>query len=553
MTNTPNEHTNDDADATRKLTISDLPSFSSDDTIASPALGYGMERKDMLSEQQEQLSSVRAKHMAPIPLDSYEQDEEEEQDEPSQPSELYPESIPDPQLDYDDSEEPLSRNEVAAVSEDRSYYVSDVATPYLSSKQAEEDIRVTKRRRTRTRVVIILVLLLVAVGAGVWAYTHKNKSEAPQDEPEYVTATITHGEFLDTLEATALIRPIDEQSVSPNISGTIASANVEEGSEVERGYVIFTLESPTIRDAVQKAQEALESAQADVDAREQTLGLANDVLNDAQKKLDEATKHREELNKRKRQTSTEGEGTNEDDVEVDVTEEVDETELHASIDRAKIEVEKAEAQLRDAQDILAAIQQTYDLAVEQQDSLVIHAPISGVVTHVNEDKAKESAAVSRSTQLCSIEDTSSLRLEIEIPEKNQKRVREGLEARITFPSIPDLSITSSVTSVEDRDGIKMAIIALEDPDERITTEMTAHASLILRSVPDSLIVPVEAVQSDEESSSYLNVLLDPSRGIVTKVPVKVIAQSSDEAAVEADNIQADNTVIVGIKNKATDK
>ena len=68
-------------------------------------------------------------------------------------------------------------------------------------------------------------------------------------------------------------------------------------------------------------------------------------------------------------------------------------------------------------------------------------------------------------------------------------------------------------------------------------------------------MPSNALHTAENGSDYLEVLLDPSRGIVTNIPVKVLANDGTKAAVEADNIQADTSVVISsipIGN-ATDK
>ena len=73
----------------------------------------------------------------------------------------------------------------------------------------------------------------------------------------------------------------------------------------------------------------------------------------------------------------------------------------------------------------------------------------------------------------------------------------------------------------------------------------------MQSIPNSLIVPLESVKTDDDNSTYLNVLLDASRGIVSKVPVRVVAKNKTQAAVSSDSIQKDNAVVLGDVDEAS--
>lgn len=494
-----------------------------DKTIASPALGYGMERRDMIEEQLigEPISTPEKPPIIPS-------DQAMPEPDPLLPT-IGPESAPNPLRKPITANKPLSRFEVAAVSEDRSYYVQDSATPYLSSAQAEEDVQQTRRRHRRMRIALVSILSVIALGVGAWAIWQNLPRVVTQTQTlKYKTATIIKEEFLDTYETTAATQAADERSVSPEVSGTIASVNWENGDDIEEGYVVFRLESPTIEDALNRAQNAYDAAQADVESRNQTLDNARDKLAREQETVD------------KLKSSEGAEQTTANQAAISAAQ--------AVVDDARNAVEEAETHLRDAEQVRDAVRETYDLAVEQEDKLRVYAPISGTITGLDTNEVQVGKTVTTGMQLCSIVDTSSLVIEVDIPEDERGDIEEGLEVRLTFPDAPDVgTIQTEVESVEERDDGErvVAIIRINDPDERITPNMSVHVVFVKKSITDALIVPKEAVNTDDDDQTYLNVLLDPTRDIVTKVPVEVVARNKTQAAIEAENVQKDNTVIIG--------
>ena len=529
----------------------DMSRFSADDpnlasygdvdgnTVASPELGYGMERIDFLDTRTQ--SGVDSSVIPRMPTE-----------------------------DEDAALETLARNEVAAVSVDRTYYVTDQPSPYLSKRQARADVYQTRRRRSTITTVIVVLLVLAAIGAGGWFMWKFTRSSEPQQIVKYDTREIEHGEFLDSIDATALVQPIDERTVMPSVSGTVAESFVEEGKYVEEGAWLFRLDNPTITDAVVKAEAALSSFQAEANARNLALDEADATLAKAQEAYDKVEQDLKEA-KGEDEEDKEEDSDSEDDKDKEKDEDKDKDKSKTTADPATIklleeEEKRAEDALkaaREAADKVRAdaetaninlynIQEAYDRALEQQQTLTIIAPISGVVNELN-PSAVPSGTVTGSTRMCLVSDTSRYRVQIEIPKESADRVSIGQEARLAFPAIEDLNVTSSVASIDSNGEVLLATIILDEPDERITSGVAAEVSLVLNSIPDSLMVPLEAIRTDEDGSTHLDVLLDATRNIVTDVPITVVATNGTHAAIKAANIQRGNSVIVALDaNKPAD-
>ena len=484
-----------------------------DRTVASPALGFGMERSDVPTP--------------PDPLKEGESDGPQVEKSPAAqevarpPLSFRPQSSQDPPQ----SVPLLSRDEVAAISvDDRSYYVSDVPSPYLSNRMAKEDIRKTRRRHARTTAIVAVIAILAIIGVSGWFLWHSLHKEEAVAMPEYTTSSIELGEFLETVDATTLLRPADERDVAAGISGKIAEVLVQEGTPINEEDVIFRLDNPTITDSFNKARQAYDTAVANVDAKSRALDDAVRAANEAQAAA--------------AASPTTTKPNNSQQPTADQT-----TNAQTAVANAQTKVQIAQNDYNRANESLHSIESTLKLAQEQQDLLTLHAPITGTVGDLN-PQATVGAAVTGSTHLCTVTDASQLSLQVEIPEDVRPRVAVGQEVRITFPSIEGLAVTTTIDSFDDEDTKEVANILIKEPDPRLQKGTTAAASVIVQSVPDSYIVPLEALQRDKNNTPYLEVLLDSSRDIKTNIPVQVVATNKTKAAVTASNIQEGNTVII---------
>lgn len=512
----------------------------------------------------------------------------------------------DEPADYDAFEEPYERphterlayDEVAAMPVHRRYYVNDVPSPYLSKRQAKENIEATRRRHTIISTVLVLILITAMLGAMGWFVWDTLKPEERPDVPTYNTATIERMEFVDSIDTTTIVLPIDERSVISEVSGTVTQILAAEGALVNEGDVLYTLDNPTVTETFYKAQEALDTAQASVDAKEQALLEAQADLAQAQGRSSSSSSSNSSSSSSGSSSSSSSSNTYDDSgsdsslttdtsnsttniarmatsptfhlaAEYDYGDSSSYTDDTTSSGRtgsnsssssssssssrpkttaetkAEAAVKKAQKELNQAKEDLEPIQAMYDRAQVQYDHLTVRSPINGTVSDLN-SSIKTDSGIIGSERLCTVSDLSAYLVLQELPEQRVGQVHEGQEARLSFPSIGDLFVTSFVTDVYDNEEgtARIASVVIENPDERITKNMACNVSIIIQSIPNVLVVPIEALNTNAEGGTELNMLLDPSRGINTYVHVNVLGTNATQAAVEADNIQAGTSVIL---------
>jgi len=98
---------------------------------------------------------------------------------------------------------------------------------------------------------LILVAATIAAVTGVAAYTQVAKSD-PAATP--MTARVTRGAVVDTVDATGTIQPVTTVQVGTQVSGTIKSLHADFNTQVRRGQVVAVLEPSLFQTPVEQAK-----------------------------------------------------------------------------------------------------------------------------------------------------------------------------------------------------------------------------------------------------------------------------------------------------------
>lgn len=500
---------------------------------------------------------------------------------------------------------PLGKRDVATVQPDSPSYRAK-PSPYLSRRQAARDPEKTKKHHSVAIGVTLAVAAAVAVGGGAYYVHQQMSSQVQTTNTQFETARITRGEFLDTIDGTTTLQPIDSSDVTSEVTGTIKDLKVQDGTQVSRGDTLFTLDNPTITAATETAKDQRDQAQTEVDEKARQVQDAQDKLDEANNTIrDSLSKIYAIAGKTPGATSfnvdTDGDGipdaldtngdgkadafdTNGDgivdmiDTNGDGTPDTVDTNGDGKVDSAsdlpstltdeqrtelaaaetalvsaraqassyQTTVDTGNAALKTAQDSLSSLQSAYDKALAQEKKLVVTAPISGTVHNLS-SSLTEGGSIATAGKVCQIDDMSSLTLTIQASESKVRRAKAGQEARLTFPDISDLNLTTTVDSVasEKTEGTDTYAVnmTIEDPDDRLQVGTTVNASVVLQQIEDVLVVPAAAIQTRGQDS-YVDVLLDPVRGIETLVQVNVTASNEDNAVIEGESIQEGNAVVL---------
>ena len=128
---------------------------------------------------------------------------------------------------------------------------------------------------------ILVVLVIAALGAGGFVYFRTHRAPPA---PRYLTARVTTGDVVESIEATGTVQPLVQVQVGSQVSGRISRLLVDYNSRVHSGDLLaeidqqpFRARVAEVRAALSSAQAAYARAQADLQLQERVLARATDM------------------------------------------------------------------------------------------------------------------------------------------------------------------------------------------------------------------------------------------------------------------------------------
>lgn len=357
-------------------------------------------------------------------------------------------------------------------------------------------------RRTGLRLASLLLVSSVGLGlaaCGKSAPAPEPKAEAnkPEDggglklSPEEIqlaglkVETLAQQSFTDSITVTATIRANQDRiaRIAPRVEGRINAVSANLGDSVKAGQSLAVLDSLAIGEAqstLQQAQSSRRIAQSDY-ARAESLSA------------DEIIPKRELL-------------------------------------RARSDLEKANAELRAAEDRLRLLGGDAKANGTASSSFSIKAPLAGTVI---QKQAIVGELATPSEALFTVADLSRVWIEANLSDSSLSKVRVGASATVSVSAYPGEQFSGRVTyvaSLLDKDSRTVpARIEVDNKDGRLKPEMFASATIDTNgakrealSVPDGAILllqgqPTIFVFKDD---SYSSRAIEPGEKIAGRTVIK---------------------------------
>ena len=104
-------------------------------------------------------------------------------------------------------------------------------------------------------LVIILILIISLV----------SRAGAQKKAAEVTDYTVERGNISVEITGSGAVEPIDQYEVKPLVSGDIIECYIEEGQMVEKGDLLYKIDTKDIENTIERAQNSLEKAQISYD------------------------------------------------------------------------------------------------------------------------------------------------------------------------------------------------------------------------------------------------------------------------------------------------
>jgi HlyD family secretion protein len=356
-----------------------------------------------------------------------------------------------------------------------------------------------------------------SVGAGFVAILCVAGCGSPEKERTPVVnvevTTARRAPLSEIISAEALVFPLQQAIITPKITSTIKTFQVQRGSRVRKGQLLAVLENADLSAASEQSKGEFEQAQAGF------IAVTRASLPEQIQKAElDAASAKAAYNAQ--QTVYDSRKTLFDQGAVP-RRDLDSAEV--ALAQARSQYQQAAKQLDDLQKIvheqalksatgqLSAAKGKYLGAQAQLSYSEIRSPIAGVVT----DRPLFPGELANANQpLLIVMDTSKLIAKAHIAAAEASRLKAGDPAQIKLPG-DENSIEARVTLVSpalDPGSTTIEVwVEAAKPDPRIRPGMTVTIAMAAQTVNDAIVVPAGALLKNAEDAPY--VLVAGSDGI----------------------------------------
>jgi len=278
------------------------------------------------------------------------------------------------------------------------------------------------------------------------------------------------------LDASGYVVARRQATVSSKVTGKVVEVFVEEGMRVEEGQVVAKLDDTTQQAQLALAEAQAESARATLDEFSAQLRIARlerDRLRDlAERNL----------------TST------------------------SSVDTAEATYDELAARLETGRENVTVAERNVALAEDSLSNMTIKAPFAGMVVTKNAQPGEMISPVSAGggftrTGICTIIDTDSLEIEVDVNEAYIQRVKPGQRVSATLDAYSDWRIPAEVIAIiptADRQKATVKVrIGFLERDERVLRDMGVKVAFLGAEMPAEssqeirgVLIAGEALRSD---------------------------------------------------------
>ena len=350
------------------------------------------------------------------------------------------------------------------------------------------------------------MLALLALGA-VILMTGCGSKEAPEGEPLVAVQAVKvqRSEIRQQVTSEGVLYPLHQATIVPKISAPVEKFYVERGDPVHAGQLLAVLQNGDLAGAAAEAKGAYQQAEANYESTsastlpEQTQ-QAQAAVESSTASFKAAQALYESSKKLYQQGALAEKQLNQAEVGL--------TQAQTQLQTARQQLEKLhsvglKAQLKAAQGQLAAAKGRYENAAAQLAYSEIRSPLDGVVTDRPLYPGETAAA---GTPLMTVMNLSQVIARAHVPASQAALLKVGDAAEISVPgrTKPVAGKVIVVSPALDPNSTTVQVwVEAPNPGHQLKPGATVTVTVIARTVPDALVIPRSALQSDADTGPYV--------------------------------------------------
>jgi HlyD family secretion protein len=392
------------------------------------------------------------------------------------------------------------------------------------------------RRRRSGSVAVGVVLVGIAVSAGIMI---RRQASAP----DIATATVTRGEFIDTLEIRGEVRPLKSVVVTaPMQAGDLQILKIAaNGSVVKAGDTVVEFDGTTLQHTVQDKESELHQAE---EGLKQAKSAASITTNQDQTNV-EHTNY--DVSRAKLGVVDEDFVAKVDSEKARLTLADAEQKLHEAEVKGASNQEASETGFTAQESKIAKIKMDLEQAQRALAALDVKAPTDGLVSIMTnwqtsspmgpQQEFRAGDRVWAGAQILELPDLSTVHLATRLEESDRGRLELGQTATIRLDAVPDHDYQASVTNLSVLARVDFSSwppqknfdmsLTFADADAKLRPGMNGIARVAVGRMPNMLLVPAEAVFLVDGRTVVYRL---EGRALVA-VPVEVAKRNKEQAAI----------------------
>ncbi|MDQ7095608.1 efflux RND transporter periplasmic adaptor subunit [Desulfosporosinus sp. PR] len=392
-------------------------------------------------------------------------------------------------------------------------------------------MRYINKRRIVSAGCIGLTLFLTACGTPAVKQSSTNVSVTP----------VVRGAITTDVEYSSQLKPIQEITLSPKISGKIATVQADVGNEVQKGQVLLTLDASDLQAQLQQQQANLAGNQVNYDKAkgsgyQQQLLQAEQTQQNAQVAFDNI---QDTYNKD--QTLYNAGALSQQSLDAD-KQKLDEATIALNSANSSLSLLKDQLGPQSVQSAQAQVQQAesaVNYAAVQVQNTVLTSPIAGTVSVRNADVGE---ITSSATPAFTVIDTTTVVAKINVPDKMLVQLQKGQTVPVKVSALNDKQFSGTINLISPAADSKTnsyeVDVNIANAGNELKSGMYAKVILPSEQKNNVLTVPNEAITM-EDGVAYIDVV---EKNTVNKVPV-VLGVSNDKITEVVSGLKDGDNVI----------